>query len=137
LKYEFYIIFARICYQHKGSDRPSLLLRALTAGGLPLNGSAGSNADAELRGGNDVPDVCQTYLINATSGGIVGGVLFVDDSFARIQGTAKFDKKTGAITSFTGTFIQSGVLSDGCFSQANLKPCKDSVKPIERRAESI
>jgi hypothetical protein len=43
-------------------------------------------------------------------------VLFIDNSFATIQGTAWFDRNTGGVTSLTGTFIQSGVLAANRFS---------------------
>jgi len=57
-----------------------------------------------------------TYLTGATGASFVGGVLFEDGSFATIQGTAKFDRRTGAIASLKGTFIQSGVFDVDCFS---------------------
>jgi len=66
--------------------------------------------------GTTFPMTGQTYLTTATAAAFIAGVLFVDDSFATIQGTAKFDRKTGAITSLTGTFVQSGVLDLACFS---------------------
>jgi hypothetical protein len=66
--------------------------------------------------GTTFPMTGQTYLTTATAAAFVAGVLFVDDSFATIQGKAKFERGTGAITSLTGTFIQSGVLDAACFS---------------------
>jgi hypothetical protein len=66
--------------------------------------------------GTTFPMVGHTYQTTATSAAFVAGVLFVDDSFATIQGTAKFDRNTGAVTSLTGTFVQSGVIDVGCFS---------------------
>jgi hypothetical protein len=61
------------------------------------------------------------YLTGSTSGAFVGGVLFQDSAFATIQGTAKFDRRTGAVASLSGEFIQSGVFFDGCFSAGKFK----------------
>ncbi|HEX2228144.1 MAG TPA: hypothetical protein VHM64_13475, partial [Candidatus Binatia bacterium] len=66
--------------------------------------------------GTTFPMFGQTYLTGPSSGGFVGGVLFVDGSYATIQGTARFDRRTGAVTNLTGTFIQNGVLELQCFS---------------------
>ena len=66
--------------------------------------------------GTTFPMFGHTYLTSSTGAAFVGGVLFVDGSFATIQGTAKFDKRTGAIASLNGTFVQSGVLDIDCFS---------------------
>ena len=38
-----------------------------------------------------------TYLTGPTSAAFVAGVHFVDDSFATIQGTAKFDRRTAVL----------------------------------------
>jgi hypothetical protein len=61
------------------------------------------------------------YLTGSTSGAFVGGVLFQDGAFATIQGTAKFDRRTGAVGSLSGEFIQSGVFFEGCFSAGKFK----------------
>jgi len=44
------------------------------------------------------------YLVNGKSAAFAGGVLFVDDSYATIQGTATFNK-LGQVTKLAGTFI--------------------------------
>jgi hypothetical protein len=69
--------------------------------------------------GTTFPMFGHTYLTGPTSAAFVGGVLFQNNSFATIQGTAKFDRRTGAIASLKGTFVQSGVLDIGCFSSGN------------------
>jgi hypothetical protein len=66
--------------------------------------------------GTTFPMLGHTYLTGATGASFVGGVLFEDGSFATIQGTAKFDRRTGAIANLKGTFIQSGVFDINCFS---------------------
>jgi hypothetical protein len=66
--------------------------------------------------GTTFPMFGQFYLAGPNSAGFVGGVLFVDGSYATIQGTARFDRRTGTVTSLTGTFIQNGVLELECFS---------------------
>ncbi len=65
--------------------------------------------------GTTFPMVGFFYLTKSTSASFIGGVLFVDDSFATMQGTATFGK-TGGVTKLAGTFVQSGVLRNGCFS---------------------
>jgi len=64
------------------------------------------------------------YLVNGKNAAFVGGVLFVDDSYATIQGIATFDK-IGNVTKLTGTFIQNEVLRAGCFSSGKFKSVKD------------
>jgi hypothetical protein len=71
---------------------------------------------ANFANGTTFPMYGHTYLTGTTSAAFVGGVLFEDGSFATIQGTAKFDKRTGAIANLSGTFVQSGVLDTECFS---------------------
>lgn len=67
-----------------------------------------------------------TYLRNSKSAVFVGGQLFsagdnlFGPSYVTIQGAANFDK-FGNITGLTGTFIQSGVLGDTCFSSGTFK----------------
>lgn len=67
-----------------------------------------------------------TYLTGATAAAFVAGVHFVDDSVVTIQGTARFDRRTGGITSLTGTFIQSGVFCPECFSSGKFTSKKIS-----------
>lgn len=55
------------------------------------------------------------YLTDQTTAAFVGGVMFANGAFATIQGTARLDK-LGAVTSLTGTFVQSGLLAENCFS---------------------
>ena len=81
---------------------------------------------ANFAPGTTFPMLGETYLTGATTAAFVGGVLFVDNSFATIQGTARFDRRTGAITSLTGTFIQSGVFFPNCFSSGKFTSKKIS-----------
>jgi len=74
---------------------------------------------ADFAAGTTFPMSGHTYLTGPTSAAFVGGVLFQNNSFATIQGTAKFDRRTGAIASLKGTFVQSGLLDIGCFSSGN------------------
>ena len=60
------------------------------------------------------------YVVNGKSAAFVGGVLFADDSYATIQGTATFNK-LGQVTKLAGTFVQSEVLQLGCFSSGAFK----------------
>lgn len=76
--------------------------------------------------GTTFPLLGHTYLTGPTTAAFVGGVLFVDNSFATIQGTARFDRNTGGVTSLTGTFIQSGVLAANCFSSGKFTSKKIS-----------
>lgn len=62
----------------------------------------------------------ETYLTGKTSASFVGGVLFVDYSYATIQGTVKFDKN-GTVKSLKGVFIQNGVIHPNCFSSGKFK----------------
>jgi hypothetical protein len=71
--------------------------------------------------GTTFPMFGQTYLTGPNSAAFIAGAQFVDESFATIQGTARFDPRTGRITSILGTFIQFGVFEAGCFSSGNFK----------------
>src|SRR5919106_2420744 len=66
--------------------------------------------------GTTFPMFGVTYLTSNTTAAFVANVLFVDESFATIRGTAQLNRNTGAVTSLKGTFIQNGVLETGCFS---------------------
>ena len=66
-------------------------------------------------GGTTFPMFGFFYLTKATASSFIGGVLFDDDSYATIQGTATFNK-LGQVTKLAGTFVQSEVLWLGCFS---------------------
>jgi hypothetical protein len=61
------------------------------------------------------------YQTSSSAGAFIGGVLFQDGAFATIQGTAKFDRRTGAVASLSGEFIQSEVFFIGCFSSGKFK----------------
>jgi hypothetical protein len=63
----------------------------------------------------------RSYQTGATSAEFIGGVFFVDNPFATIEGKAKFSRTTGEITSLTGNFIQDGVIQTGCFSRGKFK----------------
>jgi len=71
-------------------------------------------------GGTTFPMLAFFYLANSKSAGFAGGVLFVDSSYATISGTATVDK-LGRVTKLAGTFVQSEVLSLGCFSSGTFK----------------
>jgi hypothetical protein len=71
--------------------------------------------------GTTFPMFGRSYQIGATTAEFVAGVVFVDDSFATIEGKAKFSRTTGEITSLTGTFIQDGLVEVGCFSSGKFK----------------
>ncbi len=75
---------------------------------------------SNFAGGTTFPMFGFFYLVNSKSAGFAGGVLFVDDSYATISGTATFDK-FGRVTKLAGTFIQSEVLRLGCFSSGTFK----------------
>jgi len=60
------------------------------------------------------------YLTKTKTASFVGGVLFVDFSYATILGTATFNK-LGEVTKLQGTFIQKEVLRVGCFSSGTFK----------------
>jgi hypothetical protein len=66
----------------------------------------------------------RTYQTGVTTAEFIGGALFVNNSFATIEGKAKFDRNTGEITNLTGTFIQDGVVEVGCFSRGKFKSQK-------------
>ncbi len=65
------------------------------------------------------------YLTDQTTAAFVGGVMFADGAFATIQGTARLNK-LGAVTSLTGTFVQSGLLFENCFSSGKFTSKKIS-----------
>jgi hypothetical protein len=71
--------------------------------------------------GTTFPMVGRSYQTGATAAEFIAGVLFVDGSFATIEGKAKFSRTTGEITSLTGTFIQDGVIQTSCFSRGKFK----------------
>lgn len=75
---------------------------------------------SNFAGGTTFPMFGLFYLVNSKSAAFIGGVLFVDDSYATIQGTATFNK-FGNVTKLAGQFVQSGVLQPGCFSSGNFK----------------
>ena len=75
---------------------------------------------SNFAGGTTFPMLGLFYLVNSKSAAFIGGVLFVDDSYATIQGTATFNK-FGNVTKLAGQFVQSGVLQPGCFSSGNFK----------------
>lgn len=64
------------------------------------------------------------YQTSSSAGAFIGGILFQDGAFATIQGTAKFDRRTGAVTSLSGEFIQNEVFFVGCFSSGRSKAKK-------------
>jgi hypothetical protein len=75
----------------------------------------------DFAAGTTFPMFGRSYQTGATTAEFIGGVLFVDDSFATIEGKAKFSRTTGEITSLTGTFIQDAVIEVGCFSSGKFK----------------
>ena len=75
---------------------------------------------SNFAGGTTFPMFGLFYLVNSKSAAFIGGVLFVDDSYATIQGTATFNK-LGQVTKLAGTFVQSEVLRLGCFSSGTFK----------------
>lgn len=77
-----------------------------------LSVSLTSNFDPVLT----FPMFGRTYLTSASGAAFVAGVLFEDGAYATIQGAAKFDRRTGDVSSLKGTFIQNEVFFLGCFS---------------------
>jgi hypothetical protein len=71
--------------------------------------------------GTTFPMFGRSYQTGTSTAEFIGGVLFVDDSFATIEGVARFDRRTGEIASLSGTFIQDSVLEVGCFSSGKFK----------------
>lgn len=69
--------------------------------------------------GTTFPMTGYFYYTKSTVVAFIGAVHFSDGSFATIRGTAAINKKTGGVTAITGTFIQSGVVEQGCFSSGN------------------
>jgi hypothetical protein len=61
--------------------------------------------------GTTFPMFGRSYRTGTSTAEFIAGVLFVDDSFATIEGVAKFDRRTGEIASLSGTFIQDSVRS--------------------------
>lgn len=64
------------------------------------------------------------YRTKPTAAEFIGGVTFLDGSFATIEGTASVDRRTNAITKVKGVFIQDSVFFDGCFSSGKFKSVK-------------
>ncbi len=64
------------------------------------------------------------YQTTKSKGAFIAGVLFVDGSFATIQGESKFDKDSGRVKSLKGVFVQSGLIFDECFSSGKFKTGK-------------
>ena len=56
----------------------------------------------------------------ATRAAFVAGVLFVDGSYATVQGQATANR-FGEVVGISGTFIQSGVVNPGCFSSGKFR----------------
>ena len=75
---------------------------------------------SNFAGGTTFPMFGFFYQVNGRTAAFVGGVLFVDDSYATIQGTATFNT-LGLVTKLVGTFTQSEVLDPGCFSSGTFK----------------
>ena len=71
--------------------------------------------------GTTFPMFGRSYQTGTSTAEFIGGVLFVDDSCATIEGVARFDRRTGEIASLSGTFIQDSVLEVGCFSSGKFK----------------
>lgn len=65
--------------------------------------------------GTTFPIIGETYWINSKSAAFVGGQLFEGWAYVTIQGTATINK-FGDVTKLKGTFIQNGLIYDGCFS---------------------
>jgi hypothetical protein len=63
----------------------------------------------------------QTYDVASGKSAFIGGVAFDDGSYVTIQGTASWDKNTGAVKGLSGTFIQDSVFWIGCFSSGKVK----------------
>lgn len=58
----------------------------------------------------------ETYTTGPSTAAFVGSVFGVDNSFATIQGTMRFNRLTGDVTNLTGIFIENSVLAPNCFS---------------------
>jgi hypothetical protein len=67
-------------------------------------------------GGYQISNTAAAFI--ASGGGTLGGV----DTSEVIYGTAKFSTSTGALVSFSGTFIETD--DAGCFSSGTLKSGK-------------
>ncbi len=58
----------------------------------------------------------ETFTSGPSTEEFVGSLYRVDNSFATIQGTIRFNRITGVVNSITGTFIDNNVLAPNCFS---------------------
>ena len=58
----------------------------------------------------------ETFTTGLSTAAFVGSLYRVDNSFATIQGTMRFNRLTGDVTSLTGTFTENNVLAPNCFS---------------------
>ncbi len=58
----------------------------------------------------------ETFTSGPSTEEFVGSLYRVDNSFATIQGTIRFNRLTGDVTSLTGTFTENSVLAPNCFS---------------------
>jgi hypothetical protein len=74
----------------------------------------------DFESGTIFPMYGKTYLIAKNKAAFIGGILFQDQSYALIQGTATLDK-FGTVKSMQGTFMQDSVLNVGCFSSGKFK----------------
>ncbi len=63
----------------------------------------------------------RTYDVASGKSVFIGGVAFDDGSYVTIQGTASWDKNTGAVKSLSGIFVQDSVFRLGCFSSGKVK----------------
>jgi hypothetical protein len=91
---------------------------------------------SEFAEGTAFPMSSSFYLTKPTSASFVAGALFEDFSYLTIQGTATLDK-LGNVTKLSGTFIQSRVISEDCFSAGKFTSVKsrDDLRPcgLDRR----
>ena len=58
----------------------------------------------------------ETYTTGPSTAAFVGNFLDVNSSFATIQGTMRFNRLTGGVTSLTGIYIENRILNPFCFS---------------------
>jgi hypothetical protein len=70
--------------------------------------------------GSTFPMFGRTYQTGNSTAQFIAGVLFIDDSFATIEGEARLDRR-GEIASISGIFIQDSVFELGCFSSGNFR----------------
>ena len=64
------------------------------------------------------------YVVKAGKATLIATVTFEGGAYMTIQGEVQLDKKTGVLKSMKGTFIQSEVFTDGCFSSGEFKTSK-------------